>query len=282
MATFAIGDIQGCEDELRRLLERLRFDPGRDLLWFAGDLVNRGPGSLGVLRLIRSLDSSSVVVLGNHDLHLLALAEGNTRNAKKSNLGAVLTAPDRDELLHWLRHRPLMHHDARRGFTLVHAGLPPQWSLAEALGYARELEDALRGPDYRDFLFAMYGNEPDRWSADLAGADRLRFITNCLTRLRYCTADGALALKEKGTLASRPKQLIPWFQCPGRLTRGERIIFGHWSSLGYWDRDNVWGVDSGCLWGGSLTAIRLRRTKPIEPIHLPCAGYLTPTGKGGN
>jgi bis(5'-nucleosyl)-tetraphosphatase (symmetrical) len=205
MPTYAIGDIQGCADELRRLLDLLRFDPSRDRLWFAGDLVNRGPGSLEVLRLVHSLDACSVVVLGNHDLHLLALAEGNTKHAKKSNLGAVLEAPDRDQLLHWLRHRPLMHHDASRGFTLVHAGLAPQWSMAEALAHARELESMLVGPDYRDYLFAMYGNEPARWSPDLAGMERLRFITNCLTRLRYCTADGALALKEKGTLATRPK-----------------------------------------------------------------------------
>ena len=276
MPTYAIGDIQGCDDELRRLLDLIRFEPTRDQLWFAGDLVNRGPGSLAVLRLVRSLDVCSVVVLGNHDLHLLALAAGNNRHAKKSNLDAVLAAPDRDELLSWLRHRPLMHYDAHRGFAMVHAGLPPQWTLAEALGYARELEDALRGPDYGDFLFAMYGNEPSRWSPDLDGMDRLRFVTNCLTRMRYCTADGGLALKEKGTLASRPAHLIPWFQCPGRMSRDSRIIFGHWSSLGYWDKDNVWGIDSGCLWGGSLTAIRLRRKRPIEPIHLPCAGYLAP------
>lgn len=276
MPTYAVGDIQGCAEELQRLLERLRFDPARDRLWFAGDLVNRGPGSLEVLRLVHSLDACSVVVLGNHDLHLLALAEGNTRHAKKSNLDPVLEAPDREQLLDWLRRRPLIHHDASRGFTLVHAGIPPQWSLAEALAHARELEEALRGPSYRDYLFAMYGNEPSRWSPDLAGMERLRFITNCLTRLRYCTADGTLALKEKGTLASRPQSLIPWFQCPGRRTRGDRIIFGHWSSLGYWDQDNVWGIDSGCLWGGHLTALRLRKRRPLEPIHLPCDGYLTP------
>lgn len=276
MSTYAIGDIQGCEDELRQLLDRVAFDPARDCLWFAGDLVNRGPGSLGVLRLVHSLDACSVTVLGNHDLHLLALAEGNSRHARKSNLDAILAAPDRDELLHWLRHRPLMHHDPHRGFTLVHAGLPPQWTLAEALSHARELEETLRGPDYRDFLFAMYGNEPSRWSPDLRGIERLRFIANCLTRLRYCTLDGTLALKEKGTLATRPPELVPWFQFPGRLTSGNRIVFGHWSALGYWDRDNVWGIDSGCLWGGHLTAIRLRRKRPIEPVHLPCAGYLTP------
>jgi len=278
MPTYAIGDIQGCAEELHRLLERLRFDPTRDRLWFAGDLVNRGPGSLEVLRLVHSLDACSVVVLGNHDLHLLALAEGNTKHAKKSNLGAILEAPDRDELLQWLRHRPLMHHDASRGFTLVHAGLAPQWSLTEALAYARELEEVLRGPGYRDYLFAMYGNEPSRWSPDLTGMERLRFITNCLTRLRYCTADGTLALKEKGTLATRPKSLVPWFQCPRRQTRGNRIIFGHWSSLGYWDRDNVWGIDSGCLWGGHLTALRLRKRQALEPIHLSCVGYMTPGG----
>jgi bis(5'-nucleosyl)-tetraphosphatase (symmetrical) len=278
MSVYAIGDIQGCAEELHRLLDRLRFDPARDRLWFTGDLVNRGPGSLEVLRLVHSLDACSVVVLGNHDLHLLALASGNTKHAKKSNLGAVLEAPDRDALLHWLRHRPLMHHDATRGFTLVHAGLPPQWSLAEALAGARELEEVLRGPRYREYLFAMYGNEPGRWSPDLAGMERLRYITNCLTRLRYCTADGTLALKEKGTLATRPKSLIPWFQCPERKTRGDRIIFGHWSSLGYWDKDNVWGIDSGCLWGGHLTALRVRKRQPLEPIHLPCAGYLTPGG----
>lgn len=278
MSIYAIGDIQGCAEELHRLLERLRFDPVRDRLWFAGDLVNRGPGSLEVLRLVYSLDACSVVVLGNHDLHLLALASGNTKHAKKSNLGAILEAPDREPLLHWLRHRPLMHHDATRGFTLVHAGLPPQWSLAEALAGARELEEVLRGPRYHDYLFAMYGNEPGRWSPDLVGMERLRFITNCLTRLRYCTADGTLALKEKGTLATRPKSLIPWFQCPERKTRGDRIIFGHWSSLGYWDQDNVWGIDSGCLWGGHLTALRVRKRQPLEPIHLPCAGYLTPGG----
>jgi bis(5'-nucleosyl)-tetraphosphatase (symmetrical) len=278
MPTYAIGDIQGCADELRRLLDRVRFDPSRDRLWFAGDLVNRGPESLEVLRLVHSLDACSVVVLGNHDLHLLALAAGNAKHAKKSTLQAVLEAPDRDSLLEWLRHRPLMHQDASLGFTLVHAGLPPQWSMAEALACARELEQTLRGPGYSDYLFAMYGNEPNRWSKDLAGVERLRFITNCLTRLRYCTTDGTLALKEKGTLASRPKSLIPWFQCPGRRTREDRIIFGHWSSLGYWDQDNVWGIDSGCLWGGHLTALRLHRRQPLEPIHLPCAGYLRPGG----
>lgn len=276
MPTYAIGDIQGCEVELQRLLEHLRFDPAADRLWFAGDLVNRGPGSLGVLRLVRSLDACAVVVLGNHDLHLLAVAAGNAKHGKKSTLDAVLQAPDRDELLEWLRQRPLLHHDAARGYTLIHAGLPPQWTLAQAQTCARELEEVLRGPDYRDFLTLMYGNEPDRWDPTLSGIARLRFITNCLTRLRYCTPDGALALKEKRPLASCPPGLVPWFQCPERQSREARIIFGHWSALGYWDRDNVFGIDSGCLWGGHLTALRVRKTKPAVPVHLPCEGYLTP------
>jgi bis(5'-nucleosyl)-tetraphosphatase (symmetrical) len=280
MPTYAIGDIQGCALELHRLLERIRFDPGADHLWFAGDLVNRGPDSLGVLRLVRSLDACAVVVLGNHDLHLLALAAGNQKHAQKSTLQAVLEAPDREELLDWLRRRPLLHHDSAKGYTLIHAGLPPQWTLRDARACAGEVETALRGSDWRDFLSAMYGNEPSRWSPALTGIDRLRFITNCLTRLRYCTADGALALKEKSLPANCPAGLFPWFQCPGRQTRTARIIFGHWSALGYWDQDNVWGIDSGCLWGGSLTAVRVRKSKPIEPLHLPCAGYLTPGEDG--
>jgi bis(5'-nucleosyl)-tetraphosphatase (symmetrical) len=280
MPTYAIGDIQGCEQELHQLLERIRFDPAADRLWFTGDLVNRGPGSLGVLRLIHSLDACSVVVLGNHDLHLLALAVGNRKHAQKSTLDAVLKAPDRDELLDWLRRRPLLHHDPVKDFTLIHAGLPPQWTLSDAQTHARELEEALRGPGWREFLIGMYGDQPNRWSPELTGMERLRFITNCLTRLRYCTADGTLALKEKSLPANRPAGLLPWFQCPGRQSRDARIIFGHWSALGYWDRDNVWGIDSGCLWGGSLTAVRVRKSRPIEPVHLPCAGYLTPGGGG--
>lgn len=280
MPTYAIGDIQGCELELNRLLERIRFDPAVDRLWFTGDLVNRGPGSLGVLRLVKSLGERAVVVLGNHDLHLLALAAGNRKHAQQSTLDAVLQAPDRDDLLDWLRQRPLLHHDPDRGFTMIHAGLPPQWTLAGARARARELEETLRGPDWRDYLFAMYGNEPSRWNPGLTGMERLRFITNCLTRLRYCTPDGTLALKEKSLPANRPAGLLPWFQCPGRKTRDTRIIFGHWSALGYWDGDNCFGIDSGCLWGGNLTAIRVRKSKPVEPVHLPCAGYLTPGGGG--
>ncbi|WP_295402175.1 symmetrical bis(5'-nucleosyl)-tetraphosphatase [uncultured Thiocystis sp.] len=275
MPTYAIGDIQGCYLELRALLDRLAFDPLTDRLWFVGDLVNRGPDSLDVLRFVHALGEGAVVVLGNHDLHLLALAAGNTKHAKKSTLDAVLKAPDRDELLHWLRHRPLLHHDPERNLILIHAGLPPQWDLADARARAGELEAALQGDDYCDFLLAMYGDQPDRWSPELTGMERLRFITNCLTRLRFCAADGTLALKEKGDIGRQAAGLIPWFQVPDRKTRHARIIFGHWSTLGYREEDNVWAIDSGCLWGGALTAIQLDNM-PWMPIQLNCKGYLAP------
>jgi len=271
MATYAIGDIQGCYNELRRLLDRLGFDPTNDKLWLAGDLVNRGPDSLRVLRFVKSLGDGAVVVLGNHDLHLLALGAGNPSHAKKSNLHEVLDAPDCEELLHWLRHRPLMHYDERKRFAMIHAGLPPQWDLTTALRCARELEDALRGPDYADYLDAMYGNEPSRWSEALTGMERLRFITNCLTRLRYCDADGKLALKEKGAPGTQPPNLVPWYLVPGRATREVRIICGHWSTLGYRAEENVWSLDTGCLWGRQLTAIRVRKQRPIEPLSVDCA-----------
>lgn len=274
MSIYAIGDLQGCYRELRTLLDRLAFDPHADQLWFVGDLVNRGPDSLAVLRFVHDLGDAALVVLGNHDLHLLALAAGNRKHAAKNTLDAVLKEPDRDDLLDWLRQRPVLHHDAERGITLIHAGLPPQWDLAEARACAAELEAVLRSGD-RDYLFAMYGNQPDRWSPDLTGLERLRFITNCFTRLRFCAPDGTLALKEKGEIGSQSPGLIPWFQVPGRRTRHDRIIFGHWSTLGYRSEDNVWAIDSGCLWGGALTAIRLDES-PMRPIQVGCEGYLAP------
>lgn len=277
MATYAIGDIQGCYDDLRRLLDRLDFDPARDKLWCAGDLVNRGPDSLRVLRFIRGLGNRAIVVLGNHDLHLLALAAGCARSGQDGgSLTEILMAPDRDELLDWLRHRPLMHHAPRKGFAMIHAGLPPQWDLAQALGCAREVEAMLRGPDHRAGLAAMYGEEPRRWFDELAGFDRLRFCINCFTRLRYCAADGTLALSEKGPVGTQHSALWPWFQVPGRRTRHDRILCGHWSTLGYRAGDNVWSLDTGCLWGGHLTAVRVRRKCPIVPVHLDCPGHVAP------
>jgi bis(5'-nucleosyl)-tetraphosphatase (symmetrical) len=276
MATYAVGDIQGCYTELRQLLDRIGFDPVADNLWSVGDLVNRGPDSLSVLRWFKALGDRAVVVLGNHDLHLLALAAGNDKHAKKSTLDEVLSAPDREELLDWLRHRPVMHVDEKKRFAMIHAGLPPQWDLAQARACAAELETELRGPGYRDFLLAMYGNQPDLWSPDLAGADRLRFITNCFTRLRYCDPEGRLLLNEKAAPGLQSDGAIPWFKVPGRATRDDRIVAGHWSTLGYVAEHNIWALDTGCLWGGSLTAVRIRRKKPIKVFELDCVGYQEP------
>ena len=276
MATYAVGDIQGCYTELRQLLDRIGFDPVADNLWSVGDLVNRGPDSLSVLRWFKALGDRAVVVLGNHDLHLLALAAGNDKHAKKSTLDEVLSAPDREELLDWLRHRPVMHVDEKKRFAMIHAGLPPQWDLAQARACAAELETELRGPGYRDFLLAMYGNQPDLWSPDLAGADRLRFITNCFTRLRYCDPEGRLLLNEKAAPGLQSDGAIPWFKVPGRAPRDNRIVAGHWSTLGYVAEHNIWALDTGCLWGGSLTAVRIRRKKPIKVFELDCVGYQEP------
>ncbi|MEI6414082.1 MAG: symmetrical bis(5'-nucleosyl)-tetraphosphatase [Pseudomonadota bacterium] len=277
MAVYAIGDIQGCYDEFRQLLDKIAFDSDKDHLWLVGDLVNRGPDSLTVLRFVKQLGDRAVVVLGNHDLHLLALAYGNPRQAREASLREILSAPDREELIEWLRHQPLMYHDAERGFSLIHAGLPPQWDVPTALGCAREVETLLRGDDIREFLKEMYGNKPDRWKPGLRGMARWRFIVNCLTRLRYCTDKGRLSLKEKGPPGfHQTAGSLPWFDVPGRLSQENRIVFGHWSTLGLFQRNNVWCLDSGCLWGGRLTALRIRRQKPMTPVQIPCDAFLMP------
>jgi bis(5'-nucleosyl)-tetraphosphatase (symmetrical) len=276
MATYAIGDIQGCQDEFARLLDKIAFDPACDRLWSVGDLVNRGPKSLDTLRFFKSLGACSVVVLGNHDLHLLALASGQQQHAQGSALDAILRAPDRDELLDWLRHRPLFHLSAKKRVALVHAGLPPQWDCTQAAALAAEVEAALRDPGYAEFLQGLYGNEPSRWRDDLRGLDRLRFIVNSLTRLRYCDAEGALLLKEKALPGEQPEHALPWFRVPGRRSRDERILFGHWSTLGYLAEDKVWALDSGCVWGGALTAVRVRRRKAFQVFSLECPGHATP------
>jgi bis(5'-nucleosyl)-tetraphosphatase (symmetrical) len=277
MAVYALGDIQGCYTELRQILDEVRFDPAQDRLWFVGDLVNRGPHSLEVLRFVRDLGDAAVSVLGNHDLHLLAIASGNCSRAGKDSLDEVLNAPDRDELIHWLRHRPLMHHDARLDFSLLHAGLPPQWTIAMAMLRAREVEEVLRDEqDHRLFLHDMYGNKPRQWSDELAGMERLRFITNCFTRLRFCTAAGRLHLKDKGPPGTQQDAgATPWFDVPGRASLGHRIVFGHWSTLGYLARNNVWGIDTGCLWGGELTLLRIDTPEP-QAVHLSCTGVQDP------
>jgi bis(5'-nucleosyl)-tetraphosphatase (symmetrical) len=271
MPTYAIGDIQGCDDEFQSLLERIRFDSKRDRLWLVGDLVNRGPRSLEVLRRVRALGNAAVTVLGNHDLHLLAAALSPADSLKpKDTLGYIFTAPDRDELLDWLRHRPLLHHDPKLGYTMIHAGLPPQWDLQLAQSCAHELEAALRDDERSVELFAhMYGDQPNRWSDSLSGFDRLRFITNCLTRLRYCTADGRLDLKFKGRIEDAPEQVLPWFRVPKRRSRDLRIVCGHWSALGYHDAEGVLSIDTGCVWGQKLCAVRLDERAP--PVFVPCS-----------
>jgi bis(5'-nucleosyl)-tetraphosphatase (symmetrical) len=271
MPIYAIGDVQGCYDEFQRLLERLDFDPSRDKLWLVGDLVNRGPRSLDVLRAVKKMGSSAVTVLGNHDLHLLAAALSPAKQLKpKDTLGAIFTAPDRDELLHWLRHRPLLHHDSRLGWTMIHAGLAPEWDLPLAQRCAEELQQALQDDDTYPELFArMYGDQPGRWRDDLHGFDRLRFITNCLTRLRFCRADGTLELRLKGGVDNAPPHVMPWFRVPHRRSRDHRIVFGHWSALGYYAADNVVGIDAGCVWGNQLCAVRL--DEPAAPVFTPCS-----------
>lgn len=270
---YAVGDLQGCYAALRRLLDRLAFDAGRDRLWLVGDLVNRGDGSLECLRYVRGLGDAAITVLGNHDLALLALAARNdARQRANPTLLPVLEAPDCDELLAWLRQRPLLHRDERLGWTMVHAGLARDWDLATAAALADEVEAVLRGPGHADFFAHMYGNAPDRWRPDLTGWDRLRVIVNCFTRVRFCHPDGALDMEHNTGRAEAPAPLLPWFQVPGRASRGERIVFGHWAALEAvaWPAHNVWCVDTGCVWGGRLTAMRLDTGTP-EFVSCGCA-----------
>ena len=271
MAVYAIGDLQGCYEELRRLLDALKFEPDRDRLWLTGDLVNRGPGSLEALRYVRSLGSVATVVLGNHDLHLLALAaDPQPRPRRRDTLDAVLGAPDREELIGWLASRPLVHTDPALGWSMIHAGLPPQWDLATALECAGDVEAALKDAP-REFFEAMYGDEPDTWDASLTGAARLRFTVNCLTRMRFCTASGQLLLDLKGPPGKAPPEALPWFRVPGRRSAGQRVAFGHWSALGFYEGEGVVGLDSGCAWGGALTAFRLDASAPPVTVDCPVA-----------
>lgn len=277
MALYAIGDVQGCYRELMQLLKEIKYNPDRDMLWFAGDLVNRGPDSLKTLRFVKKLGDGARVVLGNHDLHLLAMSQGNMKHAEKDHtLHEVLKAKDRDKLLEWLRQRPLMYHCRERDYSMIHAGLPPQWDLATALACAAEVEKVLQGDGFRDFCLQMYGNEPVRWSDNLQGMERYRFIINCFTRLRFCDSQGNLALKEKRAPGHQAAGVYPWFAVPGRATSDDRILFGHWSTLGYHASDNCWCLDSGCLWGGKLTALQIRREKPPRPMQINCGGYKKP------
>ena len=262
MATYAIGDVQGCYDALRRLLDIVEFDPPRDTLWLVGDLVNRGSQSLAALRFVRNLGDAAITVLGNHDLHLLVVAAGYSRQHRGDTLDDVLRAPDRDELLHWLRRQKLMH--ASDGYAMVHAGLLPHWSITLALALAREVEQVLGGEDHDELLRLMYGNEPHAWRDDLTGYDRLRVIVNAMTRMRLCSADGVMEFRHKlaPVAGTMPAGYMPWYDVARRASAGTPIVFGHWASLGVLLREDVIGLDSGCVWGRKLSALRLddRRT----------------------
>jgi bis(5'-nucleosyl)-tetraphosphatase (symmetrical) len=268
---WAIGDIQGCAQELRALLARLDFNADRDRLWFTGDLVNRGPDSLGALRLVHALRDNATVVLGNHDLHLLARAYAGEKPRRADTLDDVLAARDRRRLLDWLLRLPLAHHDAARGDLLVHAGLVPQWSVADTLRLAGEVQAALHA-NPEAFFAGMYGNRPDTWSDSLEGAQRLRFTVNVLTRSRLCTAGGRINLREKGPPTAARAPWRPWYRHRRRASVGTRVVFGHWSTLGFYAGDNVLALDTGCVWGGTLTAIDLNDAgaQPVsEPSRQP-------------
>lgn len=267
MATYAVGDIQGCFHSFQSLLKRIQFNPTSDQLWLVGDLINRGSGSLEVLRWVFEHQSSIVTVLGNHDLHTLVVAEGFVSAHRSDTIQALLDAPDADELLSWLRHQPLLHfeHDC----LMVHAGLLPQWTAAKAQSLAQEVHQALSADNYREFLKHMYGNQPVQWDDALTGYDRLRLITNAMTRLRVCTQAGEMEFNFKGELASLPLGFLPWFELEDRASADTTIVFGHWSAIGLRQTNNVYALDTGCLWGGALTAIRLEDKAVFQvPCHV--------------
>ncbi|WP_306553483.1 symmetrical bis(5'-nucleosyl)-tetraphosphatase [Acidovorax sp.] len=262
MALYCIGDIQGCDAALGRLLDTIDFSPSRDTVYLLGDLVNRGPDSAAVLRRCMRHGDAIRCLLGNHDLHLLAAAHGARKPSRRDTLGTVLDAPDRDVLLDWVRQQPLARTHMHAGQTLlmVHAGVLPTWTAAETLAYADEVHAALRSPDLPGFLHTMYGNTPDHWHNDLVGADRLRVIVNTLTRLRFCSAEGVMDFESTESASATPPGLMPWFDVPGRRTAGTLMAFGHWSTLGWLNRSNLLGLDTGCVWGGCLSAVRFGAT----------------------
>lgn len=264
---YLVGDLQGCCRPLERLLQTLDFSPSRDKMYVLGDLVNRGPDSLGVLKQLCSLGDSAVCLLGNHDLHLLAVAHGVRKPHRSDTLDSILLADDRDAWLEWLRQRPLAVHE--HGWLMVHAGVVPQWDARKTIELAGEVQAMLRSQDLGEFLTQMYGNEPSRWSDDLTGVARWRCVVNCLTRLRFCKKDGTMDFLTKDGADSAPKGHYPWFEVPGRLTEGVPVAFGHWSTLGLINRDDLLSLDTGCVWGGQLTAVRVDGATR-EVIQIPC------------
>jgi len=274
MALYLIGDVQGCDEALGRLLEKIAFSPSRDTLVLLGDLVNRGPGSAAVLRRMQGFGASARSLLGNHDLHLLGVAHGARKAGRRDTLSTVLDAPDRDVLLDWLRHQHMALHQTIAGADLlmVHAGVLPQWSVARTLALAAEVEAVLRGPALGEFLHTMYGNEPVQWQDTLSGSARLRVIVNALTRLRFCDADGRMEFEAKDDVSSAPPGFMPWFDVPGRQTAGATVACGHWSTIGWVSRPDLLSTDTGCVWGGCLSAARIGATlAQREHIEVKCA-----------
>lgn len=270
MAQYAIGDLQGCYDPFRRLLDKIAFDPGNDRLWLTGDLVNRGPKSRKTLRFVKSLGQAAITVLGNHDLHLLALAHDvKVTNARFDSLWKILGSDDCDELLDWLRRRPLAHYDKKLNTLMVHAGIPPSWTVKKTLARAAEAEAVLSGDDYIDFLEVMYSNKPARWSASLTGMERIRFIINALTRMRMLDSKNRIDFSHTGPPGNAGKGLVPWFEVENARWRGTRIVCGHWSALGLVVAEDLVAVDTGCVWGRKLTAVRL--TKEATVTQVQCA-----------
>lgn len=274
MALYLIGDVQGCDAPLARLLEKIAFSPSRDTLYLLGDLVNRGPASDGVLRRLMGYGDAARSLLGNHDLSLLAVAHGDRAPHRNDTMDAVLKAPDREPMLDWLRHQRMALRE--HGLLMVHGGVLPQWTAAQVLALAGEVEAVLRGPQLAQFLPRMYGNEPARWSDSLQGMDRLRVIVNALTRLRFCTPEGVMDLRASGGPADAPPGTLPWFDVPGRRTAGETIAFGHWSTLGYLRRPDIISLDTGCVWGGCLSALRLSPGGDHELMQVECERIQTP------
>lgn len=279
MALYLIGDVQGCDAALGRLLDEIAFSPSRDTVVLLGDLVNRGPDSAAVLRRVRALGASARSLLGNHDLHLLGVANGARKSGRKDTIDELLAAPDRDALLDWLRHQSMALHMriGDRDLLMLHAGVLPQWSVSDVMRLAAEVEAVLRGPDLGDFVRTMYGNAPDRWSESLTGHERLRAIVNALTRLRFCTEEGVMEFESKDGAATAPESYMPWFDVPGRKTAGATVAFGHWSTLGWLSRPDLMSTDTGCVWGGCLSAVRLGATNGArELIQVKCPQAQSP------
>lgn len=278
MSTYAIGDVQGCFSELMLLLKKINFNSAKDRLWFVGDLVNRGLKSLKVLRFVKNLGDKCIVVLGNHDLHLLAVVYGDQQYSDEDTFVDVLDADDKDELLFWLRSQKLCHHDEKLNFVMTHAGIPPQWDLVTAQKCSCEVEQVLQSDQHVEFFKYMYGNQPDRWDNGLFGWDRYRYITNALTRMRYCDSEGRLDLTEKGPLKSAPDDLMPWYELLNPAWQKINIVFGHWAALmGKSNQihigENIFAIDTGCCWGNKLTALRLEDQQLFQVDAIQASNY---------